>query len=267
MFDVEMCGEAVQMAFMTLLFAATAALVFFTSVPAHAAHWSYKGDTGPSHWAELDPDFGAAIREAQSPIDVRPSAAAGHHGKELAVHYRAGDFTILNNGHTIQIAPASPGENYITLGGERFELTQFHFHSPSEHLIDGKSSGMEMHFVHVSASGRVSVMAVMFSEGEANPALAEAWKNMPETAGGKPRALPAKLDMTKLLPSSLENIQYNGSLTTPPTNEGVLWVILEKHLTASAEQIKQFNGVIGDNARPAQPLNGRMMYKGEGAKD
>jgi carbonic anhydrase len=32
--------------------------------------------------------------------------------------------------------------------GQRFNLIQFHLHSPSEHTIDGKIYPAELHFVH-----------------------------------------------------------------------------------------------------------------------
>jgi carbonic anhydrase len=41
-------------------------------------------------------------------------------------------------------------------------LLQFHFHTPSEHLLDGKPFPMEAHFVHVDSDGRLAVIGVMF---------------------------------------------------------------------------------------------------------
>jgi len=38
-------------------------------------HWTYKGSTGPTHWAALEPDFAACgSGHAQSPIDIRQDA-------------------------------------------------------------------------------------------------------------------------------------------------------------------------------------------------
>jgi carbonic anhydrase len=60
-----------------------------------------------------------------------------------------------------------------------------------------------------------------------------------------------------MLPQNLDGIRYDGSLTTPPTTEGVSWIIFSEHGKATAEQIRWFTGVIGNNARPTQPLNNR----------
>ena len=32
--------------------------------------------------------------------------------------------------------------------GDKFEIAQFHFHSPSEHTINGEHFDVEIHFVH-----------------------------------------------------------------------------------------------------------------------
>lgn len=39
-----------------------------------------------------------------------------------------------------------PG-NIATVGGVELELLQFHFHTPSEHAMDGKRAPMEVHLV------------------------------------------------------------------------------------------------------------------------
>jgi carbonic anhydrase len=50
----------------------------------------------------------------------------------------------------------------------QFDLKQFHFHAPSEHLIQGTSYPMEAHFVHADKDGNLAVIAVMFKEGSEN---------------------------------------------------------------------------------------------------
>ena len=43
--------------------------------------------------------------------------------------------TVWNNGHTIQVT--SPQGTSLIIGAAAFPLSQFHFHSPSEHSIEG----------------------------------------------------------------------------------------------------------------------------------
>ena len=48
-----------------------------------------------------------------------------------------------------------PG-SYTNWKSKRYELIQFHFHSPSEHLIKGKHYGMELHLVYKPTPTSVS---------------------------------------------------------------------------------------------------------------
>ncbi len=64
--------------------------------------------------------------------------AARHQGAikadipDLALDWKSGG-AILNNGHTIQVK-AAPGGT-LRRGDKRYELVQYHFHAPSEHLV------------------------------------------------------------------------------------------------------------------------------------
>ena len=59
------------------------------------------------------------------------------------------------------------------------------------------------------------------------------------------------------LPQDRTTFRYEGSLTTPPCTEGVQWLVMQQTVTAPAEAIAAFEKLVGDTARPLQPLNGR----------
>ncbi|MFZ7159375.1 carbonic anhydrase family protein [Avibacterium endocarditidis] len=67
------------------------------------------------------------------------------------------------------------------------------------------------------------------------------------------------LDITKLLPRSKGHYRLNGSLTTPPCSEGVNWVVLQQPISASSEQIRSLSHTLGNNNRPVQPINARIV--------
>ena len=177
----------------------------------------------------------------------------------LVLHYQAGGNTVVNNGHTVQVGYA-PGST-LQLDGTRFELKQFHFHAPSENLIEGKSYPLEGHLVHVSDKGEIAVVAVMFEAGKANPALAAAWGELPAKVG-EIHKLKAPLAAEQLLPESRDYYRFSGSLTTPPCSEGVRWLVMKQPVEVSQAQIDAFKAVMHHpNNRPVQPLNGRVVLQ------
>lgn len=221
-------------------------------------HWSYQGETGPHAWGDLDPLYAACgLGKNQSPVDV-----VGAISKPLAAiqfHYRPTHLNIINNGHSIQVN-CDPG-SYMTVDDTHFHLLQFHFHTPSEHTYAGKFSDVEMHLVHQSREGRLAVIGVMFDVGSENPALTTVWEHMPATPGPEQR-LEQMVDASDLLPSDLTTYRYNGSLTTPPCSENVLWVMMVAPLSLSQAQVAAFAAIFDHNNRPVQPLNGRVIAMG-----
>ena len=222
----------------------------------HGPHWGYEGGSGPDHWAELDPGF-AVCRTGrhQSPIDLAEFVDAQM--PPLGFRYMPGGRDEVNNGHTIQI-DYEAGSSLI-LDGRRYELKQFHFHTPSENHIAGKEFPMEVHLVHADRSGRLAVVAVMMQAGAENPTLAAAWPSMPERANSRVH-LAERISASGLLPTDHDYYRFTGSLTTPPCTEGVAWVVMKHPVTASAEQIRRFAEVMHHpNNRPIQPVNARAV--------
>lgn len=223
-------------------------------------HWDYSetGHTGPTHWGELDPNFSmCSSGKNQSPVDL--TAMVESNLSYITFGYKAGGYEVLNNGHTIQVN-YEPGST-ISVDGHEFELKQFHFHNPSENTINGKFWPMEAHFVHADQEGNLAVIAVMFKTGDENSELQKAWASLPDNAGEK-NALSEKIDAVSLLPEKKDFYRFNGSLTTPPCSEGVLWLVMKDDLMASVDQIQRFAQIMQHpNNRPVQPKNARLILK------
>lgn len=219
-------------------------------------HWGYQGEHAPQHWAEMDPGFETcALGHMQSPIDIRDAHLADL--PEIGFDYHAGAAEVVNNGHTIMVnLPDSGG---IDIGGTRYALVQFHFHTPSEEKIDGEAYPMEAHFVHKDAEGHLAVVAVMLKEGHKNAALEKVFDALPAAEDGT-HALGA-LNPAALLPAKHGYYAYEGSLTTPPCSEGVRWQVLKRPIEVSESQIEAFRKLYPENARPVQPLNGREVQE------
>jgi carbonic anhydrase len=223
-----------------------------------APHWSYEGQEGPTHWGELADEYKMCSEGVnQSPIDLIADYNADL--PSLEFEYYSSTVDEINNGHTIQ-QNIKPGSFLrIPERGENFELKQFHFHSPSEHTVGGKSFDMELHFVHAHANGGLLVVGVLMNEGEEHPVLKKLWAFMPEKAGDTSQQ-PVAFEETGLLPPTDDYFTYGGSLTTPPCSEGVRWIVLKRPIEASAEQIATFKSRIGEaNNRPIQSNNARLI--------
>jgi carbonic anhydrase len=226
----------------------------------HQTHWSYEGKTGPEHWGELDPTFSTCANgTAQSPINIEdPAIKEIEESEKITIDYQPTTFTLMNNGHTIQ-ANAKTANNSIILDGTAYKLVQLHFHTPSEHQLDGKNFDMELHLVHKSDKGNLAVVGVMIKEGKENKALSDIWANMPKKETNKDIELNKEVDVRSLLPDDQDSFLYNGSLTTPPCTEGVQWIVLEDSIEMSKEQIAAFRTIFPDDHRPVQPLNNREV--------
>jgi carbonic anhydrase len=236
---------------------------------AEGPHWGYQGDEGPQRWAELDPTFATcAGGRAQSPIDLPTNVQPAKLGS-IELDYKPTRLSILNNGHTIQVN-YDPGST-LTLDGTPYELLQFHFHVPGEHTIGGSHYPMEIHLVHRAADGAVAVVAglsyggvrnkpmVMASEAR-NRMLDLVWQDIPPSGvriQGKD-----SINVLDLLPVDRRYVTYEGSLTTPPCTEGVRWIVLTTPTVVTSPQVDKFVSVVGRNARPVQPLNGRRIGGG-----
>jgi carbonic anhydrase len=230
--------------------------------PTHATHWSYEGETGPAAWGSLSPEYVACAEgAAQSPIDIASATAAtgtlqyGSAALSIDQHENVSD--VIDNGHTIQVNCGGAGS--VTIGGKAFGLAQFHFHSPSEHTIDGKSFPMEMHMVHKSADDSLAVIGVLIEEGKDNAAFDTLWAHLPADEGQDVRLPDLIVAVDHLLPAKREFYRYDGSLTTPPCSEGVKWLVMKSPIALSHEQIAKFRAIIHDNNRPIQALKNRVV--------
>jgi carbonic anhydrase len=236
------------------------ALVALTSLAVHAEghppHWNYEhSHGGPSHWAELDPAFETCAKgTTQSPVDIRNAVKADL--PKLDFHYTTAVPTFVNNGHTIQIN--LPAGQSLTVGDKTYELLQFHFHTPSEEALNGKRTAMVGHFVHKNAAGQLGVIGVLMQPGKTNAAFEPVFAHLPRK-GEKITVDELTLDLAAMLPADKGYYSFEGSLTTPPCSEGVNWMVMKNPIQLGAEQIKAFRRIFNANARPIQPLNGRVI--------
>ncbi len=243
---------------LTIVFLSTLVLGLVENISAEtngSVHWTYTGETGPTRWGDLSPMFSMCKKgRSQSPINI--TGTERKNDDQIAFHYGSSPFRLVNNGHTIQ--SNSNAQSYIQIKGKKFSLLQFHFHSPSEHRINGRRYGMELHFVHKNTIGQLAVIAVLLKKGKENYALNKLWDYIPYEVN-REKVVGTKIEAADFLPRNGSYYHYMGSLTTPPCSEGVNWYVLKSSIEVSQNQINKFTNLIRFNARPVQPLNGRVI--------
>jgi carbonic anhydrase len=200
----------------------------------------------------------------QSPIDLRASQITFvRRLPRLRFGYpRRVDVTLVNTGSPGEFATVRAdvpaGAAHILLGGVRWELEQFHWHTPSEHEIDGRDTPLETHFVHTRADDAILVIAVFIERGRANDAIEPMFGDLPEQPNDTRNV--SDVALRALLPDKRASFRYTGSLTTPPFTEPVRFVVLADSISVSRRQIRAFRELFEEgNSREVQPLNGRKV--------
>jgi carbonic anhydrase len=220
------------------------------TVDAGEAPWSYEGETGPEAWGATC-ETGAM----QSPVNLADAVREPLPGPTF--RYGPAPLEVVNLGHTLQVNYA-PG-NTLALGNEVYQLLQYHFHTPAEHLLRGRDFPMALHLVHRNAAGQLAVVGVLIEEGTESAALRPLFADLPATEGQVRRDPAALLNPAALLPRDQTNFRYPGSLTTPPCTEGVQWIVMAEPIEMSRAQIAAIRNIIHTTNRPVQPLGERTI--------
>ncbi|XP_056644744.1 carbonic anhydrase 7-like, partial [Diorhabda sublineata] len=162
-----------------------------------------------------------------------------------------------------------------------YVLDNIHFHWNSEHTLNGKKYPLESHFVHYIKEAEnlqnalnipfgIAVIAVFYEfSSEGSEIFNKITKKVECVATNikEPVPLDEQLVPKELLPKrSCNYYAYTGSLTTPDCNEPVQWIIFPKPCKISPCQLEALKNIYDEdnkpilrNARPLQPLNGRIV--------
>ncbi|KAK7157284.1 hypothetical protein R3I93_008687 [Phoxinus phoxinus] len=259
-----------------------------------AKEWTYAGAVGQPEWAEFFPECGGS---SQSPINVDTSQTL-HDPTLIPVqplgYNQPGNrpFTLSNNGHSVQMTLP----HWMGFAGLPwyYGAVQLHLHwgngvgvaTGSEHTINGQSTSAELHIVHYNTEVYANISEAKTQENglavlgiliEAGEEINQAYGSILNYLGriryaGQKVAIPA-FDIQSLLPDNLSQyFRYNGSLTTPPCHQSVLWTIFNERVKISHSQLMKLETllysskaeeaeliVLQDNYRATQPLNNRTV--------
>lgn len=223
--------------------------------------------------------------KVQSPIIITTGNFTDKEISSIKPTFADVNADLVDVGHTFQVRYASNGGS-LEFENKQYELKQFHFHKPSEHIVDGKQYEMEVHFVFVNSSKtkpsqKVFVLGYPIDEGAYNSEITKIWQHLPpfkEGYGENPGEVmdwgtaitTHELETTTLthheknlgsnIPVNLKGILpkgakfyiYEGSLTTPPCDEGVTHAFSVTPIHLGHEQIEHFEGYYEGSNRDIQ---------------
>jgi carbonic anhydrase len=193
----------------------------------------------------------------QSPIDITQTQRLAL--PPLVADYRPAPLRAVNDGHTVRLRFANGSR--LLVGGQPQVLTQAHFHITGGDRIQGEDFAMAMHWLHKSPSGQLLAVVLPFRLGAAHPGLARLLPVLPAPGQPEQRDSAVQMDASSLLPANLAYYRYEGSETAPPCTEGVRWLVIKQVQSLSAEQLAALRQRVPPNARPVQPLNGRVVQE------
>ncbi|RIV79979.1 carbonic anhydrase [Pelagerythrobacter aerophilus] len=224
-----------------------------TAALAQEKDWNFGDGVTDERWSLQNIDYALCdVGLNQSPIDLGTPNARGN--VELSTMFGTVSGEMALGEEKVQVDFVDADGKGMKSGGTMFNLVQVHFHTPSEHAIDGKRFPLVAHFVHATDDGRLGVLGVMFEEGRTNPGLS----NILE-AHASGDGTPVTFDIDTMVPDDLDVYRYMGSLTTPPCSEGVNWHVADTQVEASAQQIAALRGALGPTARSLQPQGSRLV--------
>ena len=227
----------------------------------HTSHWSYSGNAGPDLWGNLQESYQDCKNgKRQSPINIVSNNTIKENSLgNLYFDYKDAKINIINNGHTIQVN--SDNTSYSSFQGKKFKLLQFHFHSLSEHTVNGKNYPMEAHLVHQADDGELAVVGIFLKVGKYNQTMQKVFKLMPKNAGQTNKNDNFSINANDLLPKDRNYYHYLGSLTTPPCTQIVEWYVMKQPIEISDKQLEEFQRLYKGNYRPVCDLNNRKILE------
>jgi len=184
--------------------------------PEETGVWTYvtSASNGPANWGKIVVNSSTSelmypncAKFAQSPIniDIGTTTVATPPTYNPQRFYNATLFKISPrpSGHPgFQVLPIN-GTAVWKVDGVDYYLLQFHYHSPSEHTVNGVRLPLEVHFVHQNAAGDLAVFGILYPlSGEensgikANPFIAAWWDQIFTEVRSYPPPPPSTLSFT-----------------------------------------------------------------------
>ncbi|KAJ6490006.1 carbonic anhydrase [Mycena sanguinolenta] len=221
--------------------------------------FSYSGIQGPIDWTGLNPaNCACGNGKKQSPI-VLDGLTAKAQSAPILLLPSVDEAELENLGTTLEVVMTT---GHLFFNNILSDLKQFHFHTPSEHRIEEEYFPMEMHMVHQSSNGLLTVLAILFQLSEDGNSTTELISSVIQNLGNVTvpgtATSTGPLDFSQLVDAvrSSPLYQYSGSLTTPPCTEGVTFLVVADPMPLDVTTYNAMKKVLKYNARYTQNTPG-----------
>ncbi|GFR61570.1 carbonic anhydrase-related protein 10 [Elysia marginata] len=258
--------------------------------------WSYDGINGPAYWGLVNKEWSVCkYGQHQSPVDINPKFLLYDPNlRPVRTDDHKVDSYIVNNGHDITIYINETGIKPFQFTGGPLSYTyrvhhiKFHFgsgdHIGSEHTVQGRSFPLELQIygynnelydtyrqAEISAHG-IAAISLFGTVGDVNNDHLDFLVNEIKKVARKDTSTPfPDLSIVSLIPETPDYMTYEGSLTQPSCWESVTWVVYNKPMHITADQLNLLRQLhkaddadappllMENNFRPPMPVNRRTI--------
>ncbi|XP_066148882.1 carbonic anhydrase-related protein 10-like isoform X1 [Euwallacea fornicatus] len=263
--------------------------------------WTYDGISGPAFWGLINPEWSLCNKgRRQSPVNLEPNKLLFDPNlRQLHIDKHRVSGKLTNTGHSVIFTVANDTHSQINVTGGplsyRYQFQEIHVHYGlhdqfgSEHSVNGYTFPAEIQIFGFNsqlytnfsealhkAQGIVVVSLLLqrsrtFQLGDlSNPELRILIDHLDDIRYGGNEASVNRLSVRGLLPDTEYYMTYDGSTTMPACHETVTWLIMNKPIYITKQQMhglrrlmqgdeKHPKAPLGNNFRPPQPLHYRPV--------
>lgn len=257
--------------------------------------WTYDGISGPAFWGLINPEWPLCNKgRRQSPVNLEPTRLL-FDPNLLPIHldkHKVGG-VLANTGHSVVFAVDNDTRHPVNISdgplSYRYQFHEIHLHygmhdrSGSEHTVDGYAFPAEIQIFGFNsqlynnfsealhkAQGIVAVSLLLQLGNLSNPELRKFTDQLNKIRYGGDATEIKHFAVRELLPDTKHYMTYDGSTTMPACHETTTWIILNKPIYITKQQLyalrKLMQGDIGhpkaplgNNFRPPQELHHRPV--------
>jgi len=264
--------------------------------------WTYDGISGPAYWGLINPAWTMCNKgRRQSPININPASLTYDSSlSNLSIDKHMVSGKITNTGQTL-VFKVEEGQVPVNITGGplayKYQFQQMFFHwgsnggPGSEHTVNHHSFPAELQLYGFNSQlysnlseaqefpGGVIGVAVMVQVKGESPSGDQAHRHsglglaISKLIHVKYRGDAARihqLSLATIMPNTADYITYEGSTTFPGCWETTTWVVMNKPVYISKQELDMFyqlrqgdkimeKAPLGNNLRPRQPLNNRAV--------